>query len=37
MSIIHLTNNTKLFFGDSIPKYLTKNVFDENDSRKIIK
>jgi hypothetical protein len=28
-SIIHLANNTKMFFGESIPKYLSSNVYDE--------
>lgn len=26
MSIISLTNNTKFYFGESIPKYLTTNI-----------
>lgn len=32
MSIIHLSNNTKLYFGDSIPKYLATN-FDTDNSK----
>ena len=29
LSIIHLNNNTKIYFGESIPKYLSTNVFDQ--------
>lgn len=32
MSIMHLTNNTKFYFGESIPKYLSTNVLVEDDN-----
>ncbi len=31
MSIIHLSNNTKFYFGESIPKYFLSN-FDQNNA-----
>ena len=35
MSILSVSNNTKFYFGESIPKYLTTNIISEGNSNNI--
>jgi len=34
IAITSLSNNTKFFFGESIPKYLSSNMLNDNTNKK---